>query len=151
MGIQLCKSLTFIYAFQWLTWPQLFGASDDSAGGYILSYIFYVLWAVSFGALAAVLVRMFAPYASGGGIPEVIPLEKNIIAFRYANKKCISQIKTILSGFIIRGFLGKWTLLIKSVGIMLAVAAGLSLGKEGPMVHIAICLGTNETARLCSN
>jgi len=24
---------------------------------------------------------------------------------------------------------------------MLAVAAGLSLGKEGPMVHIAICLG----------
>lgn len=54
-----------------MTWPQLFGALDDSAGGYILSYIFYVLWAVSFGALAAVLVRMFAPYASGGGIPEV--------------------------------------------------------------------------------
>ena len=26
---------------------------------------------------------------------------------------------------------------------MLAVAAGLSLGKEGPMVHIAICLGIN--------
>lgn len=57
---------------QWLTWPQLFGASDDSAGGYILAYLFYVLWAVSFGALAAILVRMFAPYASGGGIPEVI-------------------------------------------------------------------------------
>ena len=37
--------------------------------------------------------------------------------------------------------MGKWTLLIKSIGIMLAVAAGLSLGKEGPMVHIAICLG----------
>lgn len=105
---------------QWLSWSRLLGASDDSAGGYILAYLFYVLWAVSFGALAAVLVRMFAPYASGGGIPEI---------------------KTILSGFIIRGFLGKWTLLIKSIGIMLAVAAGLSLGKEGPMVHIAICLG----------
>ena len=25
------------------------------------------------------------------------------------------QIKTILSGFIIRGYLGKWTLVIKSV------------------------------------
>lgn len=62
--------LTVIYR-QWLTWPQLFGASDDSAGGYILAYMFYVLWAVSFGTLAAVLVRMFAPYASGGGIPEV--------------------------------------------------------------------------------
>lgn len=52
-----------------------------------------------------------------------------------------SQIKTILSGFIIRGYLGKWTLIIKSVGIMLAVSAGLSLGKEGPMVHIACCIG----------
>lgn len=37
-----------------------------------MSYLFYVLWAVSFAGLAAVLVRMFAPYASGGGIPEVI-------------------------------------------------------------------------------
>jgi hypothetical protein len=51
------------------------------------------------------------------------------------------QIKTILSGFIIRGYLGKWTLIIKSVGIMLSVSAGLSLGKEGPMVHIACCIG----------
>lgn len=51
------------------------------------------------------------------------------------------QIKTILSGFIIRGYLGKWTLIIKSVGIMLAVSSGLSLGKEGPMVHIACCIG----------
>ena len=26
---------------------------------------------------------------------------------------------------------------------MLSVAAGLSLGKEGPMVHISICIGTH--------
>ena len=56
-------------------------------------------------------------------------------------KLVFCQIKTILSGFIIRGFLGKWTLLIKSIGIMLSVAAGLSLGKEGPMVHITIFIG----------
>ncbi|EFX79887.1 hypothetical protein DAPPUDRAFT_319185 [Daphnia pulex] len=105
---------------QWLTWPKLVGLSDESAGGYIIAYISYVLWALSFAGLAAVLVRMFAPYASGGAIPEI---------------------KTILSGFIIRGFLGKWTLLIKSIGIMLSVAAGLSVGKEGPMVHITICIG----------
>ncbi|KAI5729226.1 hypothetical protein M8J76_000392 [Diaphorina citri] len=77
-------------------------------------------WALLFASLAAGLVRMFAPYACGSGIPEI---------------------KTILSGFIIRGYLGKWTLIIKSVGIMLAVSAGLSLGKEGPMVHIASCIG----------
>lgn len=51
------------------------------------------------------------------------------------------QIKTILSGFIIRGYLGRWTLIIKSVSMMLAVSAGLSLGKEGPLVHVASCCG----------
>lgn len=52
-----------------------------------------------------------------------------------------SQIKTILSGFIIRGYLGKWTLLIKTVTLVLAVSSGLSLGKEGPLVHVACCCG----------
>lgn len=51
------------------------------------------------------------------------------------------QIKTILSGFIIRGYLGKWTLLIKTVTLVLAVSSGLSLGKEGPLVHVACCCG----------
>lgn len=54
------------------------------------------------------------------------------------------QIKTILSGFIIRGYLGKWTLLIKSLGMILAVSAGLSLGKEGPLVHVACCIGQSS-------
>eukprot|EP00079_Xenopus_tropicalis_P033060 XP_017946831.1 PREDICTED: H(+)/Cl(-) exchange transporter 3 isoform X4 [Xenopus tropicalis] len=52
-----------------------------------------------------------------------------------------AEIKTILSGFIIRGYLGKWTLMIKTVTLVLAVASGLSLGKEGPLVHVACCCG----------
>lgn len=51
------------------------------------------------------------------------------------------QIKTILSGFIIRGYLGKWTLIIKTITLVLAVSSGLSLGKEGPLVHVACCCG----------
>lgn len=51
----------------------------------------------------------------------------------------LSQIKTILSGFIIRGYLGKWTLIIKTITLVLAVSSGLSLGKEGPLVHVACC------------
>lgn len=62
-----------------------------------------------FASLCALLVKTFAPYACGSGVPEV---------------------KTILSGFIIRGYLGAWTLLIKSVGMILGTSAGLLLGKE---------------------
>lgn len=53
----------------------------------------------------------------------------------------IPEIKTILGGFVMKKFLGKWTLIIKSLGLSLAVASGLSLGKEGPLVHVACCLG----------
>ena len=47
----------------------------------------------------------------------------------------------MLSGFIIHGYFGLWTLIVKTLGMMLAVAAGLSLGKEGPLVHVACCCG----------
>ena len=60
-----------------------------------------------------------------------------------------SQVKTILSGFVMRGYLGAWTLLVKAVGMVLAVGAGLSLGKEGPLVHVACCCG-NLFTRLFS-
>lgn len=36
----------------------------------------------------------------------------------------------ILGGYVFDEFLGAWTLLIKSLGLVLAVASGLSLGKE---------------------
>ena len=46
-----------------------------------------------------------------------------------------------MSGFIIKGYLGLSTLLVKASGMVLAVSAGLSLGKEGPLVHLACCCG----------
>jgi chloride channel 3/4/5 len=44
-------------------------------------------------------------------------------------------------GFVIHGYLGGRTLFTKAVGLALSVASGLSLGKEGPFVHIASCIG----------
>ncbi|XP_008119850.1 H(+)/Cl(-) exchange transporter 5 isoform X2 [Anolis carolinensis] len=106
---------------EWRTWAQLLtGREEGGAVAYILNYFLYVLWALLFSLLAVLLVRGFAPYACGSGIPEI---------------------KTILSGFIIRGYLGKWTLVIKTVTLVLAVSSGLSLGKEGPLVHVACCCG----------
>uniref|UniRef100_A0A4W4E5S9 Chloride channel protein n=1 Tax=Electrophorus electricus TaxID=8005 RepID=A0A4W4E5S9_ELEEL len=105
---------------QWQKWAELMTGHTESAGAYVLNYFLYVLWALFFSFLAVSLVRVFAPYACGSGIPEI---------------------KTILSGFIIRGYLGKWTLLVKTVTLVLVVSSGLSLGKEGPLVHVACCCG----------
>lgn len=59
----------------------------------------------------------------------------------------VAEVRVILSGFVLHGFLGVKTLVIKSVGLILSVASGLSLGKEGPYVHIATCVG-NIACRL---
>ncbi len=59
----------------------------------------------------------------------------------------VPEIKTILSGYVMNGYLGKWTLLIKTIGMVLGTSAGLTLGKEGPMVHVACSFG-NVLSRL---
>ncbi|XP_066570946.1 H(+)/Cl(-) exchange transporter 5 isoform X1 [Amia ocellicauda] len=105
---------------QWKSWAELIIGQSEGPFAYIMNYLMYVSWALLFSFLAVSLVRSFAPYACGSGIPEI---------------------KTILSGFIIRGYLGKWTLMIKTITLVLAVSSGLSLGKEGPLVHVACCCG----------
>lgn len=43
----------------------------QGAFAYILNYFMYVVWALLFSLLAVLLVKGFAPYACGSGIPEV--------------------------------------------------------------------------------
>jgi chloride channel 3/4/5 len=61
----------------------------------------------------------------------------------------VAEVKVILSGFVLHGYLGMKTLIIKSLALILSVSSGLSLGKEGPFVHIATCIG-NISCRLFS-
>ena len=57
-----------------------------------------------FAITASVLVKEYALYAKDSGIPEI---------------------KTVLGGFVIRRFMGTWTLVIKSLGLVRQFAGNL--------------------------
>ncbi|KAH7518890.1 chloride channel protein CLC-b [Ziziphus jujuba] len=71
--------------------------------------------------LAAILCVCFAPTAAGPGIPEI---------------------KAYLNGVDTPNMFGATTLIVKIIGSIGAVSAGLDLGKEGPLVHIGSCIAS---------
>ncbi|KAJ3126008.1 glycerol ethanol, ferric requiring protein [Nowakowskiella sp. JEL0407] len=86
----------------------------------VVNWFFYVVFSTVLAAACAVIVCQLSPYAAGSGTPEL---------------------KTILGGFMIKGFLGFQTFIVKIIGLPLTVASGLAVGKEGPMIHVACCIG----------
>ncbi|TFK51880.1 hypothetical protein OE88DRAFT_1658562 [Heliocybe sulcata] len=106
---------------EWRTWSEWFRI-HSILGQSLLQSLVYMALAVAFAGSAAILVQSYAPYAFHTGIPEI---------------------KAILGGYVLDAFLSPWTLLIKGIGLALSVASGLSLGKEGPLVHVACCMAYN--------
>ncbi|KAM0790842.1 hypothetical protein ACM66B_004686 [Microbotryomycetes sp. NB124-2] len=85
-----------------------------------IQWIMYVALAGWFAWVCAFVVKSYAPLAAGSGI---------------------SEIKCILTGFVIDKFLSFATMAIKSLALPIAIASGLSVGKEGPSVHVASAIG----------
>jgi len=80
---------------------------------------------VALATSAAVLVKEYAIYAKHSGIPEI---------------------KTVLGGFIIRRFLGAWTLVTKSLGLVwitFSWARRPALLARGFFVYVALTLSVS--------
>ncbi|KWU43642.1 hypothetical protein RHOSPDRAFT_9120, partial [Rhodotorula sp. JG-1b] len=141
----------------WRTWGQV-GRDKYGFDRELAAYAVYAVMALGMATLASTLTIYFTASTSNpmtrdsdpdpdGAAPAPPPSSSPLKKPRarktlyYAAGSGIPEIKTILSGFVIRGYLGSWTLAVKAVGLALSVASGLSLGKEGPFVHIASCVG----------
>jgi len=103
--------------------PNKFGSTraecpDNGWVNWEQGYLYFILVSTTLATVSATLTWGFAPMARGSGIPEI---------------------KTILGGFVMPEVLEANTLVVKIIGLSLSVAAGMSCGKEGPLVHIACC------------
>lgn len=131
----------------WISWSTFFyGYSRFTFIKF--DYIIYVALSVilACGACAVTLSTKI----EGGSIQTHENKSDEKIKPRVMYTACgsgVPEVKTILSGFVITRFLGTYTLLAKTVALILAIASGLSLGKEGPYVHLATCVG-NILSRL---
>eukprot|EP00011_Vannellida_sp_DIVA3-517-6-12_P004637 CAMPEP_0114610798 /NCGR_PEP_ID=MMETSP0168-20121206/3787_1 /TAXON_ID=95228 ORGANISM="Vannella sp., Strain DIVA3 517/6/12" /NCGR_SAMPLE_ID=MMETSP0168 /ASSEMBLY_ACC=CAM_ASM_000044 /LENGTH=881 /DNA_ID=CAMNT_0001821753 /DNA_START=49 /DNA_END=2691 /DNA_ORIENTATION=+ len=76
----------------------------------------WVAFCVFFCSLSGILVRVVSPQAAGSGLPEM---------------------KSILSGVVLPRYLSFRTYIAKLTGLTCALVGGLSIGTEGPFVHIA--------------
>ncbi|RCH97577.1 hypothetical protein CU098_002073, partial [Rhizopus stolonifer] len=156
----------------WRTWPEVFGVKGESAT-YYTAMLMYTAFGLLFSLIAATMVKYtaekvkvrspskpapFSKSPSMVSIPASIDSTTNKVEgleipeyetknVYYSAGSGIPEVKVILGGFVIKGFLGIKTLIVKSIGMIFSTSAGLTAGKEGPFVHLA-CSAGNIACRL---
>jgi chloride channel 3/4/5 len=121
--VELWADLRFGFCTNFYTHPYMYALKEncESQGAWYewgSPYVSFIIVSTLIATLSATLTWAFAPMSRGSGIPEI---------------------KTILGGFTFPEVLAGNTLVIKIIGLSMSVGAGLSCGKEGPLVHIACC------------
>lgn len=66
---------------------------------------------------------------------------------REAEGSGIPEMKAVMSGVNIFRYLSLQTFVGKVIGLSAAICAGLSVGKEGPFVHLSACIA-NRLSKL---
>ncbi|KAI9320843.1 chloride channel [Dichotomocladium elegans] len=154
---------------EWRSWPQVFKATTEHEAYYI-SMVMYTLVGLSLSLIAALMVKYSAetvvirtppthtsllkPTSPAAGKDhgfddnddDTISKPQTKVAY-YSAGSGIPEVKVILAGFVIKGFLGIKTLFVKSIGMIFSTSSGLNCGKEGPFVHLA-CSAANIFCRL---
>ncbi|KNC87698.1 hypothetical protein SARC_00204 [Sphaeroforma arctica JP610] len=92
----------------------------------VSKYVVWVLYMQGLLLVAVLVTRVLSTQAIGSGIPEM---------------------KTIMRGFEMPGFLNMRTFIATIVGLTLSVGSGIPIGKEGPFVHVA-CMVSNGLMQL---
>jgi H+/Cl- antiporter ClcA len=138
-----CKSFR---SWSSLVLPYYAPSDTDVAWVYTLVNILsFCLLAVLMAGLGSWLTVSIAPAAAGSGIPEVFYFDFSSKFIKSINRtKCFVvclQVKTILSGVMMDSALRPLVSAVKAVALALVVGAGLSVGKEGPYIHLAACIG----------
>lgn len=142
---------------RWKTWSEV--ARTTNVGMIPVDYLLFVLSSMGLAAAACGVTLL-----SKTVVPSSVAttFDENLGAANVTNKhdgedsvrptlppsiyysaagSGVAEVKVILSGFVLHGYLGLRTLVLKIVALVFSVASGMSLGKEGPYVHIATCIG----------
>eukprot|EP00518_Triparma_eleuthera_P016439 CAMPEP_0197568100 /NCGR_PEP_ID=MMETSP1320-20131121/36760_1 /TAXON_ID=91990 /ORGANISM="Bolidomonas sp., Strain RCC2347" /LENGTH=869 /DNA_ID=CAMNT_0043130359 /DNA_START=121 /DNA_END=2727 /DNA_ORIENTATION=- len=85
--------------------------------------LFYILPAMT---VVAAVVAYLSPISAGSALPEI---------------------KGYLNGAHIPGIFGITTMIVKALGVVIAIAAGYPVGREGPMVQVG-CAVANQSMKI---
>jgi len=107
-----------------LCWAIQILVVDDTSISVVAQAMFVGILKIFFITLSVLVTWTFAPNAAGSGIPEL---------------------RAILGGIHIKGYLSVKTLVVKIVGLGLALGSGLPLGLEGPFIHVSAILARQFT------
>lgn len=118
----------------WYSWLRIMTGDEASSPVLvaILDLPIYLIFGGAFILLAGYLTYTRAPLAKQSGIPEI---------------------KLVVAGlnYHTSSYFGAQPLLVKAVGLIMVVASGLWLGKEGPLAHVACSILTTLFTRVYGN